>query len=142
MAAMAAMPVAAGVAGNTGRRGRSMPPTATMGPSVIQLGNVIVIADAQGGLGGDGSGGINGSDAGNGGSATGGKAIVTAAAGSGDLTADAVIVSASATGGDGGQGGGGDGGNGGNGGDGGEATGGFINVGSESGNVNFAQGRQ
>lgn len=109
------------------------------GPSVIQLGGVTVSAEAAGGAGGDGQGGVNGSDGGNGGSATGGKAVMTAAAGSGDLTAGAVIVSASAVGGDGGSGGGGDGGSGGNGGDGGNATGGFINVGSESGNADFAQ---
>ena len=110
------------------------------GMSIIQLVTVVATADAQGGAGGDGQGGTNGSDGGDGGSATGGRAIITAAAGSGDITAGATLLSASATGGTGGTGGSGDGGNGGNGGDGGSATAGFINIGSESGNVNFAQG--
>lgn len=132
--------VAAGVAGVIGGGALIHAANSDDGPSVIQLGDVVVMAEAQGGQGSDGQGGTNGSDGGNGGSATGGKAVVTAAAGSGDLTAAATILSASATGGDGGSGGSSDGGNGGNGGNGGTATGGFINVGTESGNVNFAQG--
>ncbi|HET9335547.1 MAG TPA: hypothetical protein VFO12_03970, partial [Sphingomicrobium sp.] len=131
--------VAAGVAGTVNGGAVIHAGNSDAGPSVIQLGGVTVSAEASGGAGGDGQGGVDGSDGGNGGSATGGKAIMTAAAGSGDLTAGATIISASAVGGDGGSGGGADGGSGGNGGNGGDATGGFINVGSESGDVNFAQ---
>ena len=110
------------------------------GMSIIELGEVIVTADAQGGDGSSGLSGTNGGNGGDGGDATAGRVIVTAAAGSGDLTAGSTIVSASAIGGSGGSGGNGDGGSGGNGGDGGDATGGFINIGTESGDVNFAQG--
>ena len=111
------------------------------GPSLIELGDLVAIAEAEGGAGGDGQGGTDGGDGGNGGSATGGRVIVTAAAGNGVLTANLAAVAASAFGGRGGDGGGGDGGTGGDAGDGGSATGGFINVGTESGN-NVATGHQ
>jgi len=111
-----------------------------LGTSVIQLGNAIVMADAFGGAGGSGTSGTDGGDGGDGGNATAGRAVITAAAGSGDLTAGATILSASAEGGAGGSGGNSDGGNGGGGGDGGQAIGGFINAGADSGDVSFAQG--
>jgi filamentous hemagglutinin family protein len=103
--------------------------------STIQLGNVIALADADGGFGANGQGGTDGQDGGDGGSATAGMILVAASAGSGDLTAGATLLSASATGGTGGSGGGGDGGSGGNGGDGGSAVGGATTVGTISGNA-------
>ncbi|HTK58528.1 MAG TPA: hypothetical protein VL336_06065 [Sphingomicrobium sp.] len=131
--------VGGGVPGTIGGGAVIHAANSDLGTSTIQLGTVIVTSDAQGGNGGNGQSGTNGSDGGDGGNATAGKAVVTAAAGSGDLTAGTTILSASATGGQGGDGGNGDGGSSGNGGNGGNAVGGFINVGTESGNTNFAQ---
>ena len=131
--------VAGGIAGVIGGGAVIHAANSNLGTSTIQLGTVIVTADAQGGNGGNGQSGTNGTDGGNGGNATAGKTVITAAAGSGDLTAGTTILTASATGGQGGDGGNGDGGSGGSGGDGGNAVGGYINVGTESGNPNFAQ---
>ncbi|WP_294120697.1 hypothetical protein [Sphingomonas sp.] len=132
--------VAGGQAGLIGGGPNIHAANSDTGPSVIQLGDVIMTSDAFGGQGGTGSSGGSAGDGGNGGSATAGRLVLTAAAGSGHVTAGVVIASATAEGGAGGAGGNSDGGNGGNGGNGGQANGGFINVGTESGNTNFAQG--
>jgi filamentous hemagglutinin family protein len=103
------------------------------GAGSVTLVDLLIDAEATGGAGGFGTIGNTGGNGGNGGSATGGHIAVTASAGNGHLTIGDVTVSASAFGGGGGTGGNGDSGPGGNGGTGGAAQGGFINVGTESG---------
>ncbi|MES2902714.1 MAG: hypothetical protein V4696_00870 [Pseudomonadota bacterium] len=111
------------------------------GPSSISIdsgiletsGFAIVTARGVGGNGGDGASGNAGGDGGDGGAATGGRASITAAAGNGAVNIGVADLDATALGGSGGRGGNGDGLPGGDGGNGGDATGGIINVGTESG---------
>lgn len=103
------------------------------GEGTVTLDGLQISADATGGNGGSGTSGVSGGDGADGGSATGGLIAVTASAGNGHLDIGDAIVSASAFGGNGGTGGFGSNGPGGNAGNGGTATGGFINIGTESG---------
>lgn len=100
---------------------------------LLDFDNASLAANAFGGAGGTGTTGATGGTGGAGGNATGGRTIVTSAAGNGQLDLLNLQVTSNGFAGAGGAGGVGTAGRGGTGGVGGRGTGGFNQFGSESG---------
>ncbi|NML93446.1 hypothetical protein [Novosphingobium olei] len=112
----------------------------------INLTSATVLADGIGGAGGDAPGDTGPTGVGgNGGSGVGGNVLVLGSAGNGQLTVGSLFASGNGTGGVGGIGDYNDFSTGGPGGSGGNGTGGYLQIGTESGidtgslNIGFAQ---
>jgi hypothetical protein len=107
---------------------------------LISADSVDLSVSGIGGAGGDGLSANTGGNGGAGGSGTGGHVTVVGSAAGGRLDVGATAILASGTGGSGGAGGTGDTGSGGNGGNGGIGTGGLIQTGTFSNELNTGSG--